>query len=140
MGSCNGNCDGAVILPGGYCNGNCDGAYLGAGGRCTGNCDGSYMAGPGGSGSPSGTGGMGGLFGMSVHKARQSPKGRSTINPASVIGYRLIATDKTGVAHVRNIYVRVQPGAASTAQPVKTAARLQPFAGKAKAAWRHPAF
>jgi hypothetical protein len=142
VGSCNGNCDGAVILPGGYCNGNCDGAYLGAGGRCTGNCDGTNMAGAGNSGGPSGMGGMGGLFGMSAHKGHQSANTHRAISPSSIIGYRLIATDKAGVAHVRNIYVRVQPAAASTARPAKATARPAPFTAQVKAlkaALRRPA-
>jgi hypothetical protein len=54
------------------------------------------------------------LSGMSVRK----PMVANTAAPkSSIVGFRLIATDKAGVAHVRNIYVRVyRPVAATTAK------------------------
>lgn len=55
-------------------------------------------------------GGM--LSGMSVHRPmlvnRAAPK-------SSIVGFRLIATDEAGVAHVRNIYVRIYHPVAATA-------------------------
>lgn len=54
----------------------------------------------------------------SVRRKITAAAARRTVQPSTILGFRLIETDKTGVAHVTNVYVRVH-------QPSSTIRRVQ---------------
>jgi hypothetical protein len=54
----------------------------------------------------------------SLHRKITAAAARRTVQPSTILGFRLIETDKAGVAHVTNVYVRVH-------QPSSTIKRVQ---------------